>query len=112
MSQKEKDLILILAASQNDLDSFKEIELMGANLQGTNEGCHGCDSLFNACYNGSKGKSLSEGLILATINPKYDNSLFIELRVQYKKTTNSEHVVYIKLLKPKTILCTRHLLNL
>ena len=87
VSQKEKDLILILAASQNDLDSFKEIELMGANLQGTKEGCHGCDSLFNACYNGSKGKSLSEGLILATITPKYDNSLFIELRVQYMSCT-------------------------
>ena len=65
MSQKEKDLILILAASQNDLDSFKEIELMGANLQETREGLHGCDSLLTACYSGYKGKSLSEGLILA-----------------------------------------------
>ena len=81
MSQKEKDMVLILAASQNDLDSFKEIELMGANLLEAREGSHGCDSLLNACYNGNTGKSLSEGLILAPINPKYDNSLFVELRM-------------------------------
>ena len=29
------------------------------------------------------GKSLSEALILASINPKYDKRLFTELRVQY-----------------------------
>ena len=40
------------------------------------------------------GKSLSEALILATTNPQYDERLFIELRVQYKKTTSSVHVVY------------------
>ena len=37
------------------------------------------------------GKSLSEGLILVSTNPQYDNRLFIELRVQYMKITNSEH---------------------
>ena len=42
----------------------------------------------------STGKSLSEALILASTNPQYDNRLFIELRVQYKKTTSSVHVVY------------------
>ena len=40
------------------------------------------------------GKSLSEALILAATNPKYDQRLFIELQVQYMKTTSSEHVVY------------------
>ena len=40
------------------------------------------------------GKSLSEALILAATNPKYDKKLFIELRVQYMKTTSKEHVVY------------------
>ena len=40
------------------------------------------------------GKSLSEELILASTNPQYDKRLFIELRVQYMKTTSSEHVVY------------------
>ena len=29
------------------------------------------------------GKSLSEALILTSINPKYDDRLFIELQVQY-----------------------------
>ena len=40
------------------------------------------------------GKSLSEALIFASINPQYDDRLFIELRVQYMKITRSEHVVY------------------
>ena len=39
------------------------------------------------------GKSLSEALILASTNPKYDKRFFIDLPVQYKKTTSSEHVV-------------------
>ena len=38
------------------------------------------------------GKSLS---ILKPTNPQYDNRLFIKLRVQYMKTTSSEHVMYI-----------------
>ena len=33
------------------------------------------------------GKSMSEALIFASINPQYDNRLFIELQVQCKKTT-------------------------
>ena len=41
------------------------------------------------------GKSFSEALILASTNPKYDERLFIELRVQYIRIANSEHVVYI-----------------
>ena len=40
------------------------------------------------------GKSMSEARILASTNPQYDNRLFIELQVQYMKTTNSVHVVY------------------
>ena len=43
----------------------------------------------------STGKSFSEALILATTNPQYDKILFIDLPVQYMKTTSSEHVVYI-----------------
>ena len=45
------------------------------------------------------GKSLSEVLIFASTNPKYDDRLFIELQVQYMKIPSSEHgeehVVYI-----------------
>ena len=40
------------------------------------------------------GKIFSEVHILASVNPQYDNKLFIELRVQYEKNTSSEHVVY------------------
>ena len=42
----------------------------------------------------STSKSLLEAFILASTNPQYDIRLFIELRVQYMKTTSSEHVVY------------------
>ena len=38
---------------------------------------------------------MSEALILASINPQYDKRLFIELRVQYMKSTSSVHVGYI-----------------
>ena len=35
------------------------------------------------------GKSLSEALIFVSINPQYDNRLFMELRVQYENITSS-----------------------
>ena len=40
------------------------------------------------------GKSVSEALILESVNPQYDDILFIDLQLQYKKNTSSEHVVY------------------
>ena len=43
------------------------------------------------------GSFLSEALILASVNPKYDDRLFVELQVQYKKTISSVYDVYIKL---------------
>ena len=41
------------------------------------------------------GKSLLKALILASTNPKYDKRLFIDLPIQYMKTTSLVHVVYI-----------------
>ena len=38
---------------------------------------------------------MSEAPILVSINPQYDKRLFIDLPVQYMKTTSSEYVVYI-----------------
>ena len=55
------------------------------------------------------GKSLSEALILASTNPQYDKTLFIELRVQYMLCT--QIVLNVKT-KPKFNLCTQHVLNL
>ena len=43
------------------------------------------------------GYSLSEALILTSINPKYGVQLCIELLDQYRETTVSVHVVDIKL---------------
>ena len=45
------------------------------------------------------GRSLSEALLLASINPQYDDKLFIELQVQYMKIPSSEHV--------ENMLCTQ-----
>ena len=39
-------------------------------------------------------KSLSEALVLESTNPQYDKRLFIDVPVQYMKTTSSEHVAY------------------
>ena len=38
---------------------------------------------------------MSEAFILKSTNPQYDKRLFMDLPVQYMKTTSSEHVVYI-----------------
>ena len=52
-----------------------------------------CNSNFYTvhCSVPFTGKSLSEALIFASINPQYDNRLFMELPVQYMKTTSAEH---------------------
>ena len=55
------------------------------------------------------GKSFSEAIILASTNPQYDKRLFIELQVQYMKTTSSEHVVYINYSECQN---KKHVLNL
>ena len=66
------------------------------------------------------GKSLSEAHILGSTNPQYDKRLFIDLPVQYMKTTSSEHgenMVCAKIVlnvktKTKNNLCTQHVLTL
>ena len=40
------------------------------------------------------GKSFSEALILESVNPQYDDRLFIHSWIQYKKNTSWEHDVY------------------
>ena len=62
------------------------------------------------------GKSLLDALILASTNPKHDKRLFIDLSLQYMKTTSSEHVEYKNCFKcqnkNKNNLCTQHVLSL
>ena len=38
------------------------------------------------------GKYLSEELIYLSTNPQYDNRLFNDFQVQYKKITRVEHI--------------------
>ena len=61
-------------------------------------------------------KSVSEALILELINPQYDNRLFIDSRLQYKKNTSAEHAAYKNCFecqnKSKNNFCTNHVLNL
>ena len=52
---------------------------------------------LNMCWgfgNYRTGKFLSKAHILGSTNPQYDKRLFIDLPVQYMKTTSSEHVLY------------------
>ena len=42
----------------------------------------------------SAGKSVTKALILESVNPQYDNRLFIDLQLLNQKNTSSEHVVY------------------
>jgi hypothetical protein len=66
----------------------------------------------------STGKSLSEALIFGSTNRQYDKRLFIDLPVQYMKTTSLEHkenmlcskiVLNVKT-KTKNNLCAQHVL--
>ena len=70
------------------------------------------NTIFFLHYIHFTGKSFSEALILATTNPQYDKRLFIDLPVQYMKTTNSEHVVYINCSEcqnKKTTICVHNM---
>ena len=63
-----------------------------------------------------EGKSFSEALILASTNPQYDKRLFMDLPVQYIKTTSSEHVVVFSTFKTIYVhnmfwACSFHVLN-
>ena len=66
--------------------------------------------------NNNTGKSLSEPFILTSTNPQYDKRLFIDLPVQYMKTTSSEHgenMLCAKIVlnvKTKNNLCAQHVL--
>ena len=53
----------------------------------------GCDCGEHINKRSTTGNSLSEALILRSLNPKDDDRLFAALRVQYKKTTSSVHIV-------------------
>ena len=57
--------------------------------------------------NSEQGTVQSEAFILTSTNPQYDKRLFIDLPVQYMKTTSSEHVVNINCQNKnkKTIFC-------
>ena len=71
-------------------------------------------------YNAYTCKSLSEALILGSTNPKYDKRLFIDLPVQYMKTTSSEQgenmlctqIVFCFCFGIQNNLCTRDVLSL
>ena len=46
------------------------------------------------------GKSLSEAFILTPTNPQYDKKLFIDLQVQYMKTTSFGLALNVLILAP------------
>ena len=64
------------------------------------------------------GKSLSDAFILTSTNPQFEKRLFIELPVQYMKTTSSEHgenmlctqIAFCFCFDIQNNLCTQHVL--
>ena len=68
------------------------IDLLAAGIQEDDLGDKAFARLDVLIHNtaGSTGKSLSEAFILTSTNPQYDKRLFIDLPVQYMKTTSSE----------------------
>ena len=54
------------------------------------------------------GYSLLKALIVSSIDPKYENRLFLELGVQYKKTTSCAHqiVLNVKTKNNLVYICT------
>ena len=68
-------------------------EVLTLTLTESKNHCDNLTVLIGKYESNHTGYSLPEALILASINPKYDNTLFIDLRVQYEKTTSLVHVV-------------------
>ena len=59
----------------------------------------------------STGKSFSEALILASVNPQYDERLFIELQEKYKFRTSCIQKLFF-CFDIQNNICTQHVLNL
>ena len=68
-------------------------EVLTLTLTESKNHCDNLTVLIGKYESNHTGYSFSEAFILASINPKYDSRVFIELRVQYEKTTTSVHVV-------------------
>ena len=81
--------IVILQDLQN------ELYLQKLSDRPPNYICLVCDTNCHQDLIQTTGKPFSEALVLASTNPQYDKRLFIDLTVQYMKTTSSKHVVYI-----------------
>ena len=60
----------------------------------------------------SKGKSFSEALILASVNPQYDQRLFSEFPEKYKFTCCVQKLFFCFRFDIQNNICTQHVLNL
>ena len=68
----------------------------------------------------STGKSLSEALIFASTNPRYDDRLVMKLQVQYMRIPSSElvknmlctQIVFCFRFNIQNNLCTQHVLDM
>ena len=58
------------------------------------------------------GKSCLEALILALVNPQYDNRLFIEFPEKYKFRTCCVRKLFFFCFDIQSNICTQHVLNL
>jgi hypothetical protein len=60
---------------------------------------------------GCTGKSVSEALILESVNPQYDERLFIEFQEKYKLTTCCVQKMFF-CFDIQNNICTQHVVNL
>ena len=68
---------------------------------------------FNLTNNRFTGKSFSEALIFASVNPQYDKRLFIEFPEKYKFTTCCvQKLFFCFCFDIQNNICTQHVLNL
>ena len=80
-------LKILIASNRCKYTPTKEFHISACGLKdkGFTERYKPCEKV------NATGKSLSEAFILTSTNPQYDNRLFIDLPVQYMKTTSSEY---------------------
>ena len=64
----------IVAVSNGSLEAIGIANKINQHFESVNK---------NDIFNEVTGKSMSEALIFASTNPRYDDRLFIELQVQY-----------------------------
>ena len=114
MNECEKHQLFLYCAKNFDDELVLEKQDLDFNLSFTSRNLQNTTKIhwwvFVQC--GSTGKSFSEALILASVNPQYDKRLFIEFPEKYKFTTCCVQILFwMSKQKQKINYCTQHVLS-